>query len=116
MIPIYPTEIQKFDSEKFQFQPANFRILKHQVNGTILKVLIEFRSQANSKIKALWDERKSKLYLTSSKNNPETTERRTNYGIGLIKAKVNQAWIKLDLSALIPKKDVCIYKREPKMF
>src|ERR1700722_20086560 len=111
---VYKIEIQKNHSVD-KIPSTNFRIVDYKINSVILNILIEYQSQGNPEVQAVWDEKSNKFYLVGGKINRPVVIR-TKHAISCTLAETNQAWISIDLSPLRKKGEMNIYGMMPATF
>lgn len=95
--------------------PSSFEVIDSKIEGRIVNLLLEYRSQKAPEIKALLDENNHKLYLVGGKID-EPVETVCNGMVCVTLAKANQAWVSVDLSTVNKAGELDIMKIEPAVF
>ncbi len=110
----YPISIQTCFS--YDEMPSTaFKVLDFKVQKAHLDLLIEYRSQGDPQVQALWDQLSDKFYLVGGAID-QPVQREIEGGTMFILAKVNQAWVSVDLSSLNKTGDLTIFKRNPAVY
>ena len=91
-----------------------FRVLETKINGAALEVFIEYYSQGNLEVRALLGA--NKLYLVGGKIDEPKESGNPDFGIQYTLAKVNRAWLSIDLAPFKKIENLQILKRKPETF
>lgn len=114
MINSYQVPIQtihSFNCAQLEGKTTRFTLLKYEVTGRVLEILIDHKSKRNPEVEAFWDQRSAKLYLTGGKCDSLQQEFDGSYIVPSSRAKIT-----IDLSSVWNKNVMHIYKKSEDLY